>query len=213
MRRVWILVLVPFLTILAAVISAQDADTDPKDPRNSTEATPNVDRERLALDFVRSHHEELVELLGSLRATNPDEYNEAIRELFRAQENFVRIRRRDPDRAALMLETWKAGSRVQLLAARLMSKTNAPREAELRQALTDQLAAQLAVQKYDRAQLRKRLEQLDASIRKHEERADAVIESRLNAVRKKVQRVRRQAEKAEQAPSASPPVRTQGEPS
>lgn len=213
MRRVWILFLVPSLTILAAAISAQDVAPDRSNPRNAPDAIRNPDQERLALNFVKEHHKELAELLVSLREKNPDDYAAAIRELSRARENLDRMQRRDPDRALLVLDTWKADSRVQLLTAHLVSKPDSPREAELRQALADQLTAQLALQKYDRVQLQKRLDQLDQSIRRQEHRADSLIESRLKAVRKKVQRVRRQAEKEEQATSASPPARTQGEPS
>ena len=213
MRRIWFLLLVPSLTILAAVISAQEAVPDRSESRKTPDAVQNQNRERLALEFVRNHHAELAELLLSLRAKNPDKYAEAIRELFRTRENFDRTRRRDPDCAALVLETWKAGSRVQLLTAHLVSNPDSPREAELRQALADQLTAQLALQKYERAQLQKRLDQLDQTIRRQEHRADSLIESRLKAVRKKVQRVRRLAEKEEQATSASSPARTQGDPS
>jgi hypothetical protein len=208
MRRVLILLLVPSLTILAAVISAQEAGPDRSDPRDPPR---KADRERLALQFAREHHAELSELLRPLRERAPAEYAEAIRELSRTREQLDRIRRRDPNRAALVLDTWKAGSRVRMLAARLVSTPESPREAELRQALADQLAAQLALQKYDRAQLQKRLDQLDRSIHKQEQRADSLIEARLRAVRKKAQRVRRQAETEEQAPSAPSPARTQGD--
>lgn len=211
MRRVLILLLVPALTIFAAAISAQDAAPARSESRTPASVTRKADRERLALDFVRRHHKELAEVLGSLRERNPEEYAEAIRELVRARENLDRIRRRDPDRAVLVLDTWKAGSRVHLLTAYLISKPDSRRDAELREALADQLTAQLALQKYDRAQLRKRLDQLDQSIRRQEQRADALIESRLRAVRNKAQRVRRQAETEEPPAPASSSARNQGD--
>ena len=69
------------------------------------------------------------------------------------------------------------------------------------------LAAQLALQKYERGQLQKRLAQMEESIRRLERRGDAMVESRLSATLKKVQRVRRQAGGGEEAGSAAPPAR------
>ncbi|MEW4566707.1 hypothetical protein AB1L88_02455 [Tautonia sp. JC769] len=211
MRRMPILLLAPSILLLAAVLPAQDAAPARPKSVDSPGTTPDPEQERLAFEFVREHHAELAELLVSLRGRDPREYAAAIRELGRARENLDRLRRRDPNRAPLVLETWKAGSRVQLLTARLVSDPGSRRDAELRRALTDQLAAQLALQKYDRAQLQARIDQLDQAIRRQEERADTVIDARLRAVQKKARRVRRQAEAETQAPPASSPPRTQGD--
>ena len=208
MWRIFICLFLLTSTIAAAVFAAQDESPDrPKVVRRAVDA----EQERDALAFVRLHHKELADLLGPLRVMDRDEYDAAIRELSRARENIQRIERRDPDRGALALASWKAKSRVELLTARLISKPDPRLESELRLALVDQLAAQLAMQKYDREQLRKRLAQLDESIRRQERRSDTLVESRLHAVLKKVQRLRRQAEGGDRAESPSLPARSPGD--
>lgn len=210
MRRALTVLLMLGLTLSAAAIPAQESRFAKED---DAQPGPSITRfqERRAFDFVREHHEELAGLLEPLRVMDRDEYDAAIRELFRARENLERLRRRDPERAALALESWKTNSRVELLTAHLISKPDPEKERELRRALADHLAAQLQLQKYDREQLRKRLDQLDETIRRNEGRTDAIVASRLNAVLRKVQRVRRQAEAGDRADPAPPPSGPQGD--
>lgn len=204
MRRFVMVSLTLALTLGTALLSAQDSS--PGRVGSVELGSKEVDRqsEREAMDFVRQHHEELAGLLLPLRNRDRGRYEEAVRELSRARENFERLRRRDPERAALALASWKAGSRVELLTARQISRPDPERENELRSALAAQLAAQLALQRYDREQIRKRLDQLDETIRKNEGRAEELVEARLRAVRKKVQRVRRQTGEASRPEPANP---------
>ncbi|QDV37358.1 hypothetical protein [Tautonia plasticadhaerens] len=176
--------------ILCASIAAQDpAGEGGVAPEGGLTRSPGT--EAAALEFVREHHPELADLLVPLRAMDRDAYDDAIRDLTRTRENIDRQHRRDPDRAALLLETWKARSRVDLITARLISTPDPSLERALREGLAEQLDAQLALQVYDRAQLQRRLEQLDEQIGRLRRRGDALIEARLNAALKEVDRVRR----------------------
>ena len=167
-------------------------------------------RERAAQRFVRAHHPELIALLTPLKAKDRAAFDAAIADLSRVAESIDRMRRRDPDRAKLALEGWKAGSRVDLLTARLISTPSPRLESELERALDRQVEAQLALQRHDRDRARERLSQLQQSIDRLERRGDALVAARLQATLRNVRRARRQAggldvpSKPETAPPESP---------
>ena len=164
-------------------------------------------RERAAQGFVRAHHPELIAILKPLKAKDHAAYDAAIADLSRVHESIERMRRRDPDRANLALSVWKAGSRVDLLTARLISAPSPRLESELEQALARQVEAQLALQRHDRDRARQRLSQLQQSIDRLERRGDALAASRLQAALRNVRRARRQAGKPEapSTPETAPP--------
>ncbi|RUL89365.1 hypothetical protein [Tautonia sociabilis] len=204
--------------VVLAIVSVPIPGSPAQEPTRPSGSTPGDGeeppdaREKMALEFVRQHHPELAGLLAPLKTMDRGAYDAAIRELSRTRENLDRQRRRDPERAGLVLSSWKATSRVDLITARLISKPDDKRERELREAIAEQLAAQLALQKYDRARLQERLEQLDQQIQRLERRGDATIESRFDAAMKKVQRVRRQNDSGEGVRPAAPsprPIRSE----
>ena len=164
-------------------------------------------RERAAQGFVRAHHPALIALLKPLKAKDRAAYDAAIADLSRVDESIERMRRRDPDRADLALEAWRAGSRVDLLTARLISAPSPRLESELEQALTRQVEAQLALQRHDRDRARQRLSQLEQSVDRLERRSDALVASRLQAALRNVRRARRRAGKPEvpSKPETAPP--------
>lgn len=161
-------------------------------PRQDGSGVPEA--ERAALVFVDAHHPELARLLRRLRSERRDEYAKAIEELTRTRAHLERLRQRDSDRHALALDAWKARSRVELLTARLVGGPDSTIEAELRQALADQVAVQLRLQRHDREQVRARLEQLDRGIQRLETEGDTLVASRYEATLKRVRRLRRQTE-------------------
>lgn len=183
MRR---LPLIAALLLLPALAGGQDGSD-----RGRSGAAVAADRERAALAFVRKNHPELAELLKVLKAMDRPQYDTAIRDLVQTSEMIARVEQRNPERAALLLTDWKADSRVDLLTARLLSDPGSRREPELRKALADQIAAQLALQKYDRAKLRERLAQMDQQIERLERRGEKLVDDRLDAINRRVERAQR----------------------
>ena len=89
--------------------------------KNLPTPTPDLesDREANALAFVRENHAELATVLEALKPMNPAEYRKAIVELSQVSRNLADIKVRNPRRHDLVLDGWKAKSRVELLAAQL----------------------------------------------------------------------------------------------
>jgi hypothetical protein len=139
----------------------------PKNSRSIAGFTP--EREAAALTFVRANHPELAELLDRLKARRPQDYEKAIRDLFRVSERLALSREMFPVRYELELKQWKLTSRIQVLGARLSMKRTQEQETELKQLLAEQLEVQreLLAFNLDRAQsraamLQKDLDDLDA---------------------------------------------------
>jgi hypothetical protein len=139
----------------------------PKNSRSVAGFTP--EREAAALTFVRAHHPELAELLDRLKARRPQDYEKAIRDLFRVSERLALSREVFPVRYELELRQWKLTSRIQVLSARLSMKRTPEQENELKQLLAEQLEVhrELLAFNLDRAQsraamLQKDLDELDA---------------------------------------------------
>ncbi|MBS0210520.1 MAG: hypothetical protein JSS27_16370 [Planctomycetes bacterium] len=121
-------------------------------------------REAAALAFVRMNHPELIDLLEPLKATNPHEYQKAIRDLFMTSEKLGEMQQRNPQRYELELQDWKLGSRVQVLAVRLALRENAPVESELRQLLVEQQETRRQLLLLERDRLSSRLADIDSQI-------------------------------------------------
>jgi len=182
----------------------------PKATRDDKPPTPlAADREEAALAFVRQHHPELATLLEQLKPMRPGEYTRAVTEIAQVSRSLENLRKSNPRRYELGLELWKAKSRAELLAAKLVSAPSAELESQLRTALEQQLDLEVAQQEVEREQVQARLKQVDATLKRLNENRDKLIDSRLQSLRNKVQRARR-LEPGKSAP-ARKPAHNQGE--
>ncbi|MBI1902045.1 MAG: hypothetical protein HYS13_13160 [Planctomycetia bacterium] len=184
------------LVLLSAVALGQDkasnetvsTDTSaaPKTPRKAAQAALpafSPAREAAALSFVKQHHAELAKVLEPLKKANAAEYEKAVRELFRTSERLAGIKERDERRYAIELDTWKANSRIRLLAARLsMSSDNAQVEKELRQAIQDQIDLRISLQELDRQEAETRLQKIDANLARLKQQRDDQAERTLKQI-------------------------------
>jgi hypothetical protein len=155
------------------------------------DAIPLPVREEEALAFVRQHYPQLATLVEQLKPMRPDEYEKAINDLYQVSRSLAGMKTRDPRRYDVALETWKAKSKVQVLAARLASAPSAELEAQLRAALGKQVDAQLSSMKLERESLQARVRKLDEQIDRQEKNREQTIETRFQGLVKKGQRVRR----------------------
>lgn len=205
-----LLVLAPGLTALWA-----DGEADPR-PSPSASKGPKVpaftpEREAAALTFVRRHHPELAVLLDRLRPMNPEQYEQAIGELFQVSESLAALKARDERRHDLALAAWVAKSRVQVLTARLSSASgpDSGLEDELRAALADQFEVEFEQRRLDVEQAEARLRRAREILGRLEGQRDKTVESRFQGLLKRSQRGRRQGEGAER-PTPAPPARSLG---
>ena len=142
------------------------------------------ERQAAVMTFVQRNHAELADLLAHLKVRQPEEYETAVRELFRTTERLAQIQERDSAQYELELALWTAQSRVQLLTARLMMGTTDELQAALRTAVGEQIDARVALLRHQRQKAADRLANFDREIRKVEEDRDAVIEKQLQVLKR-----------------------------
>jgi len=179
------------LVALAGVLLADPGDSAassapiPTAPKASAKAknkpplaiTP--EREAAAINFVERNHAELSELLAHLKTSQPRQYEQAIKEIYRVTERLAGVQERDPLHYELEVKLWTAQSRVQLLAARLKMGDGESVRKELREALATQIDARLDVLKHQKQQAAERLAKMESDISQLEDNKEKAIQRQL----------------------------------
>jgi hypothetical protein len=191
MRRIGLTMSLLLMLASALLLGSQD-ESGAADSASAQDVTPAVkrdakgkklgvtpERQAAVMTFVKRNHPELAELLTHLKVRQPDEYEGAVRELFRTTERLAQIQERDPLQYELEVALWTAQSRVQLLTAKLMMGTTDELQAALRTAVGEQIDARVALLKHQRQKAADRAANLDREIRKVEGDRDQVIERQL----------------------------------
>ena len=164
-----------FGTAAAQETSAPPAKRDAKAKKLGV--TP--ERQAAVMTFVQRNHAELADLLAHLKARQPEEYEGAVRELFRTTERLAQIQERDPLQYELEVALWTAQSQVQLLTARLMMSSSDELQSALRAAVSAQIDARVALLKHQRQKSADRLSNIDREIQKVENGREQMIDKQL----------------------------------
>src|SRR5690349_8086084 len=82
--------------------------TAKKDGKTKPAIQITPEREAAALAFVQRNHAELADLLSALKTSQPEEYERAIRDIFRVTERLTTIQERDPLQYELDVAAWTA---------------------------------------------------------------------------------------------------------
>ncbi len=179
------------LTVLADDRATTPTDAAGKRPSDAWDAAPLPVREEEALAFVRRHYPQLASLVEQLKPMRPDEYEKAINDLYQVSRSLAGMKARDPRRYEVALETWKAKSKVQVLAARLASARAPSSRRSSAPPWGGRSTRRSAARSWSGRSLQARLRKLDEQIDRQETNRDQVIESRFQGLVKKGQRVRR----------------------
>ena len=141
-------------------------------------------REAAAVAFAQQHHPQLAELLTRLKASHPEQYTKALRELDKTRMRLEKTRETDADRYAILLREWQLDSRVRLLAARITMSTSEELETELRQVLTERHDVRLQLLTYDREKSKARLQKVDEQIAEHVQNRETSIDREFDRIKK-----------------------------
>jgi hypothetical protein len=137
------------------------------------------EREAAVMTFVKRHHPELTQLLIHLKENAPKEYDRAVRDLLRTSERLAQIQERDSLTYELELQSWKARSRAQLLAARLQMGDSDELRKQLRAALNEEYDLRLQLLERDREKAAERLKHLGDQVDKLSQRREEEIDRQL----------------------------------
>lgn len=159
--------------------TASSASTAAQKAKDKQVLTLTPEREAAALNFVERNHPELTELLAHLKSSQPKQYEQAIKEIYRVTERLAGIQERDVLHYELEVKLWTAQSRVQLLAARLKMDDSETVKKDLREALAAQIDARLNVLKHQKQQAAERLAKMESDIAQLEGSKDKAVERQL----------------------------------
>ena|SRR5205823_2145790 len=191
MRLAAIFTIAAFMLAISGLLYAQSASApatgsaSPKKeaPKKEIKAKPAIlvtpEREAAVLTFVQRNHAELTDLLAALKTNDPQQYERAIRDIFRTTERLALIQERDPLQYELEITAWTAQSRVELLAAKLKMESSDELIKQLRDALKTQNEARVALLKHERQKAADRVSKLDAEIGRFESDRDDVVNRQL----------------------------------
>jgi hypothetical protein len=181
----FVVVLLVAMSCIGGLLYAQSGDVAPrgasakKDAKAKARVTITPEREAAVLNFVQRNHAELSELLAYLKSDQPEEYERAIKEIFRTTERLALIQERDPLQYELEVALWTGQSRVQLLTAKLKMSTSEELVKQLRDALGRQNDSRLALLKHERQKAADRLEKVEGDIVRLESDREKIIDRQL----------------------------------
>lgn len=186
-RELWTLVFAAIAGMAtwtgSAVFAGEDSNVAPPAKARLVAATSLDSADASALDFAKTHHPELGELLTRLRKDAPQDYAAAMKSLRPAYERLQRTKEKSPDRYASDVALWTLDSRIRLLTARMTMTPDPALEQELRTALGERRALQLELLRQDRVKAAQRLERLDQEIAQFESSTDAELQRLVNQAR------------------------------
>ena len=162
--------------------SAATKSAGPGSSKGATAVEVSEAEEAQALGFVREHYPELADVVVALKPMNQAEYAKAVKELSAVSRSMGEMKLRNTRRYELMLDAWKAKTRVELLAARNAGAPSDERLAELRKAIEARLDVEIRRQKFELEQAEAQMKRSREMIDRLEANRDTIIENRYRAL-------------------------------
>ncbi len=88
--------------------------------RNQPDPVAALDEAPL-LEFVEKHQPELLKLLKFMKKRQPQQYEQALKELSRAKQRLISLEKRDAESYAIELELWQVRSELRMLVAEILA--------------------------------------------------------------------------------------------
>jgi hypothetical protein len=153
------------------------------------------ENEQLALEFVRSHHPELGELLFVLKDMDADQYQTAIRDITRARKRIESLAKRSPELQKIELQGWVIQSKIDLFLAKAVASDGKWNRSDLKGLVEQRVANQKKRLKVERENLTARMQQIDESLSKLEGKEAERVEQQLGGMIRKLESKRSSAKR------------------
>lgn len=153
-----------------------------KDAKTDDARGDGKERERLVMAFVERHQPDLAKVLASLKRRKAAEYDAAIEDLHGTVLRLEAVRSRDERLHEIELRSWRARTRVELLAAQRIAgrvKDRAGLEARLRDAVSEELDARAEHLAYRR---QRSMAWYDRQLDRLRDKRDELVASRLKSL-------------------------------
>jgi hypothetical protein len=144
------------------------------------------EQESESMEFVQSHHPELVALLQRLKSMKRDEYETAIRDIVKVRKRLETLEKRDSKLHGVELDAWKLQSKIDLLLARAVAQDKEFDSSALRTLVQKRVENQKERLELELANLLERQKQIKESLERLEGNEEERISQQLSALMKRV---------------------------
>ena len=144
------------------------------------------EQESESMEFVQSHHPELVALLQRLKSMKRDEYETAVRDIVKVRKRLETLEKRDLKLHGVELDAWKLQSKIDLLLARAVAQDKEFDPSALRTLVQKRIENQKERLELELANLLERQKQIKESLGRFEGHEEERISQQLSALMKRV---------------------------
>ncbi|MEQ1824902.1 MAG: hypothetical protein ABL921_03120 [Pirellula sp.] len=153
---------------------------------NSVNAQDPVQQEKQSMEFVATHHPELVALLQRLKDMNRDEYETAMKEILKVRKRIEALEKRDPELCSIELDAWKLQSQIDMLLARAVVQDKEFDRKSLQTLVEKKVKNQRQRLESEKASLAIRHKQIDESLERLVGHEQERVAQQLSVLLKKV---------------------------
>lgn len=145
------------------------------------------EQEAKSIEFVQLHHPDLVGLMQLLKTMKNAEYKVAVREIVKTRKRIESLDKREPELAAVELESWKIQSKIDLFMAKAVARADEVDSSQLKNLVAQRIEIQKKRLKLEQANLVTRQKAVEESLSKIEGHESDRISQQLNMLLKKIE--------------------------
>lgn len=166
------------LSHVGALAQAQvPAEKAGSSENGKSESEVTIDESPL-LEFVEKHQQPLLKLLRFMKKKQPQQYEQALKELARVKQRLTTLEKRDSESHAIELELWQVRSNLRMLVAEILVSEKDSQE-KLRKQLHELVAKEIDLDtariKLEENRLRQRLSSVQTQLTDRTENRDATL--------------------------------------
>jgi hypothetical protein len=150
-----------------------------KSPDNvgQSDIAESVDETPL-LEFVEQHQQPLIKLLRFMKKKQPQQYQQALKELARVKQRLTTLEKRDSESHAIELELWQVRSNLRMLVAEILVSDKDSQQKlkkQLHELVEKEIDLDTARLKLEKQRMEQRLSTVQTQLSERSENRDMVL--------------------------------------
>jgi DNA repair ATPase RecN len=144
---------------------------------DSIQADDSIDESPL-LEFVEKHQQPLLKLLRFMKKKQPQQYQQALKELARVKQRLTTLEKRDSESHAIELELWQVRSNLRMLVAEILVSERDSQEKlkkQLHELVEKEIDLDTARLKLEQKRMEQRLSTVQSQLAERTENRDAAL--------------------------------------
>jgi len=149
----------------------------PSENLGRSDAEEPIDESPL-LEFVEKHQQPLLKLLRFMKRKQPQQYQQALKELARVKQRLTTLEKRDSESHAIELELWQVRSNLRMLVAEILVSEKDSQEKlkkQLHELVEKEIDLDTARLKLEKQRMEQRLSTVQSQLAERSENRDAAL--------------------------------------